>query len=97
MKPQRFEIGQAVTPRGAQWRYEHPSPQDISPSPDPRFGEIYHVKRYSHREANAGLGWGIQLNELVGTTWYLETSFDPVEITTEQLEVMISETQPVEV
>jgi hypothetical protein len=47
MKPQRFEIGQAVTPRDTNWK----NPNNY---PTPKFGEVYHVQYYSHEGCDCG-------------------------------------------
>ncbi len=73
MKPQRFEIGQAITPKVKAWG------DAISglplPSPDdPEFGKVYHVRSYWPY----GGEWWICLNEVNEDNAFLETNFEPL-------------------
>ena len=79
MKPQRFDIGQAVTPniREDRWFYEG-TPSEVKP----KFGEIYHVKMYDEYSKGS---WYIILSELPNTDAFNEAGFDPV-ISTNVLE-----------
>lgn len=70
MKPQRFEIGQAVTPNTKHW--QAPADQKLVDSP-PKFGEVYHVYKYVEENNK----WWIILIEKMKLTC-LEDSFDPV-------------------
>lgn len=82
MKPQRFEIGQAVTPNKKKWEHVH----DDVPMP-PSFGNVYHVSEYWNFEDNL---WYIHLKEVPDSYVYNEEGFDPV-ITTHELEKELSE------
>ena len=84
MKPQRFEIGQAITPKDKDgFVREDPAEAD----PLLKFGEVYHVKayRYLHKIYNC---WIITLDGLPYE--YDEEGFDPV-IETNELEKEIEE------
>lgn len=82
MKPQRFEVGQAITPKtNDPWRNE--SSARIENYNDPKFGEIYHVLKYNHF-SQVSDSWMIKLHEFTNSA-YDEDEFDPV-ISTDALE-----------
>lgn len=72
MKPQRFEIGQAVTPNK-----NHPLKFEEG-CPPFKFGEVYHVMEYHQALYKFERAWYIVLEELPHDKIYLEMSFDPV-------------------
>ena len=69
MKPQRFEIGQAITPKGKDWTLIQ------GRAPLPIFGEIYHLDRYAYLHEG---DWMIVLKEFPTDCNYDECGFDPV-------------------
>lgn len=80
MKPQRFQIGQAVTPKAGSW-------QEIGEKtgavPMALFGKVYHVRAYCAYPGDEE--WYIILQELGGYASYQEQRFEPL-ISTEELE-----------
>ena len=95
MKPQRFEIGQAVTPKRGAW-----TPMDRNLPGRPPKMDIYHVSEYHTHRGFPDL-WFISLDELPLPTdpKFDEDGFDPV-ITDSELESLLNsvpETQTVEV
>lgn len=84
MKPQRFEIGQEVTPKvNSVWVIHE---NICRPPLVPRQGEIYHVLLYCR---GVGVdGPCIELEEAGAGVCYMEDHFEPL-ITTEQLEKMM--------
>lgn len=102
MKPQRFEIGQAVAVKFGEIS-QFNTARGVK---TPRAGEIYHVESYHwgrdllkiYPQFNVDKNnWYIGLAELNGLYW--ELSFDPV-ITDSELESLLNsvpETQTVEV
>jgi len=103
MPPQRFEIGQAVTPKinmewpicttvGINGVLPLPPPERVSL---PRQGEIYHVSGYQAYDDRI---WGIFLSEYIGQNLtFAEPNFDPVELTTSDITALMEETIPEEV
>lgn len=89
MKPQRFEIGQAVTPKIDK---EFALIKGSGDSPDPKFGNIYHVSEYLF-EMNE---WFISLDEMPDDIYYSEIDFDPV-ITTSELTEALEEIETMNV
>ena len=89
--PQRFAIGQAVTPRVGVFK-------GVS-KPAPQQGEVYHVSSYfwGQQHPNGSPYWYILLVEISGYCYY-EAGFEPVEVTTEQIEALVEESisQPVQ-
>jgi len=96
MKPQRFEIGQAVTLKVSK---KIPTQNPDSPSESIKLGEIYHVEKYyspyQMGKAPNGYffdGWYCDLTEI--DSCVAEDILDPVELTTEQITALIEETLP---
>lgn len=87
MKAQRFEIGQAVTPKVKNWHCING--RRINQL---AFGEIYHVKDYEYHFGK----WFISLLEIDGNA-YDEFGFDPVISTNELESALIEIEQPVTV
>lgn len=91
MKPQRFEIGQAVTPSLKVVTLETPSY-----GAKPIMGEIYHVEEYIHwnderiKHCSRKGVWYVSLREYT-TNFCAEDLLDPVELTSEQISALIEE------
>jgi hypothetical protein len=87
MKPQRFEIGQAVTRKIVPWA-------SLTSNVRPKAGEIYHVSGYVHSKmlkfGNPYPGWYITFDEHGKNVFHREKDFDPV-ISTHELESLLSE------
>lgn len=94
MKPQRFTPGQAVTPKKKEFKIED-NPSGLPP-PTVRFGEIYHVEEY--RVFWNG-NWYMTLTEQGPRYEFADISFDPVDLTTEQIAELVEESlsKPVEI
>jgi len=91
MKPQRFEIGQPVTPkRGEDWSGKNNN--EIFPLPE---GEIYHIKSYSWFGDFAE--WAVCLIEIPGRSCFMEYHFEPVITSAELTELLKEEPLTVEV
>jgi len=97
MKPQRFKIGQAVTPKvNMQWPINNDigylgiSPRQApNPVPEmPKQGEIYHVDGYQAYDDGI---WGIFLSEYNHELTFNEEKFDPVELTGKEIADLIGE------
>lgn len=75
MKQQRFEIGQAITPKpndkNHSWEVVHGNINGIQI----KVGEIYHVKFYGEFWEN---DWYISLDEINASIGFNESGFDPV-------------------
>lgn len=84
MTPQRFEIGQAITPKIDNRPWITNNPGYGCP---PKQGDIYHVTSYWYYKYGR---WFIALREMPGKQIYDENEFDPV-ITTNQLEEALNE------
>ena len=98
MKPQRFEIGQAVTPKRG-WNWEDNDFGLGRPSSD-----IFHVSGYLHPSTPKRyypdlefMGWYITLREFPQSRFFSESGFDPIELTTEQVTSLLEEPITVEV
>lgn len=91
MSKQRFNIDQAITPKvGATFTLRR--------SPVPTQGNIYHVKEYITPEnCDRVFSNGVILHEMPPDAVYDERKFDPVDLTTEQVNALIEETLPQEV
>lgn len=76
MKPQRFEIGQAVTV------IDNDPWDGDADTIDPKFGEVYHVSEYKYFDFHIN-EWIISFYE-IPNSGYSECSFAPV-TSTEQL------------
>lgn len=91
MKAQRFEIGQAVTPKRGEgfsnW-YGIPAPTQ----------DIFHVHGYKHGSTfplpvNAMKDdWYISLGPEDGNLWRWEPGFEPVELTSESISALMEQT-----
>ena len=93
MKPQRFEIGQAVTPNTKDQKLEPGCPPLL-------FGEVYHVRKYFGPHIYNGVrAWYIELEEISGGFIYLEFMLSPVISDTELYKELesINKTKTVEV
>lgn len=92
MKPQRFEIGQAVTPnKKDEYQLIFDVTQNGYNGTLPTFGEIYHVHDYGWEESE----WYISLHEFPKDHGFAECDFDPV-ISNSHLESDLREiTEPV--
>lgn len=111
MKPQRFEIGQAVTVKpGIHWVKVmgditwwrrilfFPILQKIFPALGVPVGEILYVKHYGRSTIFCPDEWFLQFTNYESTDWYAERCFDPVEMTSEEVAALLEEsmTQTVE-
>lgn len=71
MKPQRFEIGQAVTPRyGVDWNGRSPNYTDV---PSPKM-DVLHVSSYKEKWGY----WYIRIVEMPQDCYYREDQFEPL-------------------
>ncbi len=91
MKPQRFEIGQAVTPKYKKWYVDVGNPN----APRPRYGEVYRVRQYQWDQSDNS--WYIAFYEIPGSVGYWEEGFDPVVTDAVLSKELESITKPVEV
>lgn len=91
MNPQRFEAGQAVTPNTRAW---NEMGEKTGAPPKVRFGEIYHVARYFSYPNDDN--WYITLQEIGNYASYLETKFDPLEISDAQIKELVSQSVTLE-
>lgn len=83
MKPQRFETGQAVTPKvGAVFIMKR--------STSPKQGHIYHVSGY-FTDSNYVTSPAIFLREMPCDAVYDERKFDPVDLTTSDIHELYEE------
>lgn len=93
MKPQRFEIGQAVTKnKNVEWVTIRGVNEDYSKEPE--FGKIYHIDRYYVYYNDE---WFIVFREFLDGAAYKESSFDPVVTEAVLSKELESITKPVEV
>lgn len=89
MKPQKFQLGQAVTPINNK---EYKTVSGLDGGDDPRFGKIYHVSEYRERFGE----WYIGISELSPFIFWNENRFAPIEMTSESLTALLEETKTVE-
>lgn len=68
-KPQRFEIGQEITPKHGVFAYKGYNP--------PRFGEIVRVREYLY-PIHPTEGWMISVFERPDNYFFPEVCFDPI-------------------
>ena len=93
MKPQRFEVGQAVTPNANSTWFDGRTRQKCT---GPKFGNVYTVAGYTSDPCQCGAPC-ILLNEWPHSDWFCDEGFAPVELTTEQITALLEEPQHVEV
>ena len=90
MKPQRFEIGQAVALKHGNAKISNSShPRECS-APLPSV--IYHVAEYFMGTFQDLKGkWLISLKEIDQRNFYNEDAFEPVEMTSEEIQALTDE------
>lgn len=90
MKPQRFEIGQAVTRKQIPWF-------TATSSVKPKQGEVYHISEYVHfkqlqKHGNPFPEWYVRFEEHPRTVAHRESDYDPVISDSELTELLKEET-----